>query len=95
MPYRTEWIEPEVFLTHKGITVYHCYNDDDFDDCLHYWYTTSDQDDHTCDFDVRELPTYHAICDDECKDEDEGDREVIIDAIDRGILTAGGLQKRE
>lgn len=55
MPYITSWVDPEVFLVHKGITVYHTYNDNDFGQGrLTYWFTTngfSDED----SFDVREL----------------------------------------
>jgi hypothetical protein len=29
MPYLTEWVEPDVFLTHNGVTVYCTYKDDD------------------------------------------------------------------
>ena len=29
MPYKTVWVEPEVFLEHNGVTVYHTYLDDD------------------------------------------------------------------
>ena len=31
MPYKTIWVEPEVFLEHNGVTVYRTYRDDDID----------------------------------------------------------------
>lgn len=31
MPYHAEWVDPEVFLVHNGVTVYHTYRDDDLD----------------------------------------------------------------
>ena len=57
MPYG--WLDPEVFMEHKGVTVYHVYKDDEISqgrrEC---WYTTDlcggDCDD-PCSFDVRVL----------------------------------------
>ena len=31
MPYKSVWVAPEIFLEHKGVTVYHVYHDDEFD----------------------------------------------------------------
>lgn len=40
MPFTTEWIEPEVALEHEGVTIYHLYSDDDYDQGrMTYWYT--------------------------------------------------------
>lgn len=81
MPYRYDWYNPEVFLSYKGITIYHCYKDDDYDDVLLYWYTTYGG----CDseltekfqFDVRELPTW--------VDNADSLTDSIIDSIKRAI----------
>lgn len=50
MPYR--WVEPEVFVEHEGVMVFHCYRHDMADDRLEYWYTTDSDPE---DFDVRDL----------------------------------------
>lgn len=55
MPYRTEWVEPEIFLTHKGVTVWHCYKDDEYDRRLWFWFTVTKD---GREFDVRELKAY-------------------------------------
>jgi len=31
MPYSTEWVDPEVFLTHNGVPVYHTFKNDDIE----------------------------------------------------------------
>jgi hypothetical protein len=69
MPYSTEWVDPEVFLEHKGTKVYCTYKSDDVaqgprsscyslnDLCGE---ESCDCDDRTCKyvFDVRELPNW-------------------------------------
>ncbi len=55
MPTSTVWVEPEVFLTHGNVTVYHTYKDDDIAQGTDkYSYTTNraSDDEH---FDVRHL----------------------------------------
>jgi hypothetical protein len=59
MPYR--WIEPELFLEHQGVAVYHCYDGDG--NACYYWYTTDPNDDDwtwsepdSAQFDIRTLP---------------------------------------
>ena len=38
MPYG--WIDPEVFIEHNGMTVYHVYKDDEISQgCREFWYT--------------------------------------------------------
>jgi hypothetical protein len=55
MPTQTQWIPPEIFLTHNGVTIYHTYKDDDVDQGPQtYWYTTRNDADEG-KFDVREL----------------------------------------
>lgn len=57
MPYA--WIEPHEFLAHGGVTVYHAYNDDDFNRRLLYHYTV-DVTECRSAFDIRELVAYAA-----------------------------------
>lgn len=58
MPYNHEWVPPEIFLSRKGVDVYHAYKDDDVSNgALTYWYTLYPDEDGK-DFDVRELPTW-------------------------------------
>lgn len=49
------WTEPEVFLIHNGVTVYHAYKDGNADHRLTYHYTTSKHDEEGFTFDVRDL----------------------------------------
>ena len=62
MPYQTIWVEPDLFLEHNGVKVYHSYKNDDFEDPLFYWFCvypsgdTSYEDDKR-DFDVGDLST--------------------------------------
>jgi len=69
MPWKNEWVPPEVFLKHREIKVYHVYADDDWDQGPRtYHFTLSEECGETvCDcpkddcvnvFDVRELPTW-------------------------------------
>lgn len=66
MPHKIEWVEPEVFLTHKSTVVYHTYKHDEIESGPNgYWYTmstTCGYDECDClanpckmSFDVREL----------------------------------------
>lgn len=64
MPYETTYVEPEVFLTHGGVTVWHAYDDDDLNQPYLYIFCLSGDDQEarysasSPEFDVRELPTY-------------------------------------
>jgi hypothetical protein len=69
------YIEPDVFLEHNGVTVYHTYKDDWYENGpLTYWFTLDESGD---DFDIRDLDNYA----DAPTDED-----VIKDAIDAGYF---------
>lgn len=58
------WVDPEVFLRYRGLTVYHVYDDDNYQSgTKEYWYSLvsygSDDDNEGPDtgvFDVRNLP---------------------------------------
>ena len=56
MPYKTIWVEPEVFLEHNGVTVYHTYRDDEFEQGANWYWFRLDQEE--CDkgkFDIRNV----------------------------------------
>ena len=64
MPYG--WIDPEVFIEHNGMTVYHVYKDDEISQgCREFWYTTDlcggDCNDPFA-FDVREMCIRDRVC---------------------------------
>lgn len=83
-----EWVEPELFLEHKGVEVYHIYKDDDAGNGPRtYWYGTSmaASDCGSDNFDVRELPMWKALSG-KLGDEMEAIRATIIAAIDSGDL---------
>jgi hypothetical protein len=85
MPNR--WIEPELFLEHNGVAVYHVYEDGG--ELYWYWYTTNFADDNvdfpqdeTALFDIRDLPSGEL---------DANDRQtheaIIRQAIEAGLIT--------
>ncbi len=79
MPLR--WCDPEKFLTHNDVTIYHTYKDDLSDVPLEFWYSTcaNASAESEFEFDVRELPLAAQLTD--------ADHAVIIrSAIDAGIL---------
>lgn len=93
MPYRTEWVHPDVFIEHAGVTVYRIYKSDDVDQGARmYWFSTridgSDDDAHGTGgtFDVRMLDDW-----DVALIEDDSIKQAIASAIDRGLITADGF----
>ena len=69
MPTRTVWSEPELYLEHGGVRVFHTYDDDDMDQAVHQFLFTLNPEcglkEHRCDnetcphvFDVRNLTTW-------------------------------------
>jgi hypothetical protein len=84
MPYA--WTDPEQFLQHAGVTVYHCYDDDGMVSTI--WYTTvaannnvdgGDEDGQFC---VEDIPSpFHS----------DDHVQIINYAIDQGWLTEAGL----
>ena len=86
----TQWVPPEVYLTHGGVTVYRVYRHDDIEQGPRdYWYGwhegCSDEEDA---LDIRDLPNPHRH---DC-DTDDGRRAVLCEAIDAGVLTPDGLR---
>ena len=50
------WVEPEVFMEHSGVTIYHTYNNDDINNKMAYHYTVDiSEQSH---FDIRNIPEY-------------------------------------
>jgi hypothetical protein len=61
MPFKTTRVDPELFLTHAGVDVFHTYKDDDIDQGRkRFWFTTREFDDKG-HFDVRELDSAHML----------------------------------
>jgi hypothetical protein len=95
MPYRMEshdtmeWHNAEVFCEHHGVTIYHAYKDDDFDNRLFYWYALDPAADH--EFDVRDLPGAGAAN----LITLENIKTFIKRTIDAGILTQTGITREE
>lgn len=58
MPYKTEWVPAELFLTEQGVMVFHAYAEDEFDDRRTNYYMWDANGDEGDAFDVRELPEY-------------------------------------
>jgi len=62
MPYHSTWVEPDLFLEHKGVKVYHTYKDQDYERQLTYQYAVGSEDDmfneELHEFDVRDLHTF-------------------------------------
>jgi hypothetical protein len=59
MPYREQWVAPELLLEHNGVKVFLTYRDN----CVEqgparFWYVTREDQDEDEAFDVRELPTW-------------------------------------
>ncbi len=75
MPYA--WVEPEAFITYKGRTVYHAYNDSP--DPIEYWYSASLCDEEGFEFDVRELPVPNGVTPD-------NHRLIVQSAIDAKLI---------
>ena len=97
MPWTTEWVDPETFLTHKGVTVYHTYDGDDFAQGRRtFWFTlhpNCGEEECNCAgatsecrnvFDVRELLAWSRRAN--ARAEDLRIRAAIISSIDMGLL---------
>lgn len=53
------WVEPELFITHNGVSVYHTYKDGNMDaGRLECHYTTDICEEYSYEFDIRDLPSY-------------------------------------
>lgn len=91
MPYKTIWVEPEVFLEHNGVTVYHTYKDDDIEEGARcYWFTLQELGgEYEGAFDVRDLDTDKLLANHPTHNSGPGGdarRAVLRNAIDKGLL---------
>jgi len=88
MPWIMVWQDPELVVEHNGVTVWRAYKDGYR--AMDYWYSL-DADITEIDmptsrnvfFDVRDLPGYDAA---------RPHADIIVEAIDNGILTQDGVQ---
>lgn len=98
MPYSSQWVDPELFLSHRGIKVYHTYKDDDMEQGSRtYWFTLDPLEGEGTGgealFDVRDLPgfvdaaSYFEML--------ETAKQVIRTAIDAGYFDALDLGEFE
>ena len=86
-----KYVEPEVYLVHNGITIYHTYGDS-FTDRKEYWFSTDhDEDNEEYHFDVRDM--FHRIykykvprLDDVDNSEFPSIEDVVKESIDNGLL---------
>lgn len=81
MPYITEYIQPELFLEHKGKRIYHAYTDRDFELKRHCTFTTDPDENAQYEFDVRDFGKFDSTPD-LCQI-----KAVIREAIDKGLVT--------
>ena len=83
MPYKTEWVEPELFLEHNGVKIWRSYKENDLESPLFYWFVTNimDTDEHA--FDVRELPEWPQV--------EDNDELVRVQATLRAAIESGRL----
>lgn len=83
MPWK--WVEPEEFLTNRGVRIFHAYKDEFSDVPLEFWYSTSSTagPESPYNFDVRDLPGYRQRSG---VDQVIEHKRVIMAAIDTGLL---------
>jgi len=88
MPTKTIWVPPEIFLTHKGVQVYHTYDGDDIDGGRTRFRFTLDAQSDDQSFDARELdPSTDYIM--------EGSPPVLNEAANPAFATATKAQIME
>lgn len=87
MPY--VWQDPEVFLEHNGVTIYHVYKDELSDVPVEDWYSTCgcESPGSAYEFDVIDVPGYDPKCDGPGWDERRNYHKKLIEAaIDAGLI---------
>lgn len=88
MPGRWIEIDPEIFVKHGGVYIYHTYKDDDIDSPSYFWYSTNWEDtdydnDAGYQFDVRNLPYFGSRA---VSPSGAEMREAMVWAIEQGLL---------
>ena len=63
MPYDNRWNPPELFMTHRGVDIYHAYKEDNVQEILTYWFSVPnpEEEGEYLEFDIRELPGYRSL----------------------------------
>ena len=99
MPYSSQWVEPELFVSHNGVRVYHVYKNDDVDKgAREFWFTTDELEGEGSDFefDIRDFAKAE-FCGEGVLDaihcsNREAKRTLIRAAIDAGLLPLCGRE---
>jgi len=59
MPYKEEWVSPDIFISVMGVTIFHTYNNDDYNNASGYVFSTSSEEneerEEKYDFDIRDI----------------------------------------
>ena len=84
MPYG--YIEPETFMEHNGVVIYHAYKDGNADQRLTYWFSASCNEDSYFEFDVRELPGGSELPADHAPPFEDEVKRLICNALDAGLI---------
>ena len=99
MPYKYQECPADMLLHHNGVGIYRTYKNDDVDNPPSaYWFVTDPYGSQEHAFDARELPGFHssAFTIDGWRDivrERQHVLDVIIAAIDAGIITQDGVKQ--
>lgn len=92
MPYTTEYAPAEIYLEYNGVTIYHVYKGNNFEDgARDFWFDNKEDSDDDEGFDVRDL-AIKLREPGEPKNYDELDawrKDIIRKAIDAGLIEAG------
>lgn len=92
MPWKTKYVDAELFVEHGGVRIYHCYRNDEVGQGVRtYWYSriADASESGPNSFDVRELPEWQTSVGDGPTDELGRIRAAIVASIDNGSLVAG------
>jgi len=97
MPFSSEWVPPEEYMSHAGVTVYHVYKDDDVEQGARtYWYTVNPEggdndDEEEGVFDIREFdnPNGHDL------NTTAGQQALLRELIDAEVLDSDGTIRRK
>lgn len=81
-----KWVPPEeaYHCEARGLTVYHCYKHDDFNNRLEYWFTTDATGDEDGQFDIRDWANYDPVF---------SPIQNVRRATDMGAITPMGIDK--
>jgi len=91
MPLRQLFVEPDVVLTHKGVTIYRAYTDDDVDQPEPFVFTTNllGTDSHHPDaFDIRDIEKLRAVHQMRAYPDRAGSfvQDALVEAVEAGLI---------